>query len=539
MCVCFVDLEKMGSIFFVLCHFWHQHLKKICFPILTQSQAQAKMIRSSANWIAGTLELASKVRYGLTSRGVPMFRFQPYDKTLSPMVVGCSARNLMYHVQAIVEPMESTSSTSTLPRGNLIQSNVPEQDVLLTTYAYDSQKELRKEFADVVVHTPWTPPADAPPRVSITSGFTFHIDPLNCMDVDDAITIESKGDSSATVWIHIADVDAWVSAGSPLDLNAQKRATSFYTPNGDAIAPMLPRCLSEGAASLLVGDSYYRPAVSLRIEWDGKQITNTSWHLTMIKCQQRYSYETAEQSKERKELQLLYTFAKYLGALDDSHDVIAKLMILYNSEVGKILKEAGLGLLRRHPLPKQEKLSALQEYIQTYPGLSTLLFESAEYCLPFDSNTYHAGLDKNAYAYASSPLRRYADLVNQRALKAILTGQAHLPVDTSLLMQLNRREKQAKAFQRDWFFSSALLSSPTTSTMKGLVLSEQNAKGKVDVYVDAWRRTVKVRELEPRLKRGQCVTISWFEDRTQPRWKERIVFSAKEEDDAATCSSNS
>ena len=490
------------------------------------------MLTRSPNWIAGTLELASKVRYGLTSRGVPMFRFQPYDKTLPPMVVGCSARNLMYHVQAIVEPIATTGS-QTLARGNLVQSGVTEKEVLLTTYAYDSQKELRKEFAGYEVKTPFT---QTESRIHVVDGFTFHIDPPNCMDVDDAFTVHCLGNSEAVVWIHIADVDAWVPADSPLDLNAIAKAISFYTPNGEAIAPMLPCALSEGAASLLSSDKYYRPAVSLRLVWNGSEILDRSWFLTMVKTQKRFTYETAQEDTS-KEMQVLFAIAKHLGSLEyDSHEVVAKLMILYNTEVGKLLKEAGLGLLRRHPPLKQEKLSALQEFVKTYPGLQNLVFEAAEYCLPFDSNTFHAGLQKDAYAYASSPLRRYADLVNQRALKSILTKKEHKPVEVSLLIQLNRREKQAKAFQRDWFFSSALLNSTSTPPFtKGLVIAERNEKGKVDVYVDAWRRTIKVSELEPMLKCGNHVVISWYEDRTQPRWKERIVFSAKTDESKDSC----
>jgi hypothetical protein len=43
--------------------------------------------------IPAVLELTSKVRYGLTSRGVPLYRAIPYDTTLSPCIVGCSERN--------------------------------------------------------------------------------------------------------------------------------------------------------------------------------------------------------------------------------------------------------------------------------------------------------------------------------------------------------------------------------------------------------------------------------------------------------------
>lgn len=36
-------------------------------------------------WLGGILELTSKVRYGLTSRGAPLYRFIPYDKRYSPL----------------------------------------------------------------------------------------------------------------------------------------------------------------------------------------------------------------------------------------------------------------------------------------------------------------------------------------------------------------------------------------------------------------------------------------------------------------------
>lgn len=497
--------------------------------------------RPNPSWIAGTLELASKVRYGLTSRGAPLYRFLPYDKELPPMAVGCSARNLMYHVTAIVEPLSSsTSAGTTLPRGNLIKSDISEQDILLTTYAYDSQKALRTcNFTEKLRFD------DTTPRTTVDLGFTFHVDPENCLDVDDAFTVEIKSDGKAEIWIHIADVSAWIEKESPLDIEAYQRATSFYTPNGEAIAPMLPRSLSEEAASLGVSTSF-KPALSLRLTWNGKEIQNISWETTMIRCQQRFSYESFDASKTKKEIQVLYEIASVLQkrTVDDSHDVIAAFMILYNTKAGELLKEREVGILRRHAPAKTQTLSALQKYLLKYPGLRTMMFEAAEYCLPIDTNTVHSGLEKEAYAYASSPLRRYADLVNQRAIKAILSGQTAKLVSAELIFQLNRREKQAKAFQRDWFFSNALLqkcNTGSTLSVRGFVLSERNDKGRVKVYVEEWKRCIHVRTLTNHLKEGTDVNISWFEDRTQPRWKERIVFSATADydEDAHSCATSS
>ena len=83
------------------------------------------------DWIAGTLELSAKVRYGIGSRGIPLFRFVPYDTSIGPFAVGCSQRDLFHNVHAIVTPNASTASNdepsphttfrTLLPKGTLRQ----------------------------------------------------------------------------------------------------------------------------------------------------------------------------------------------------------------------------------------------------------------------------------------------------------------------------------------------------------------------------------------------------------------------------------
>jgi exoribonuclease R len=508
------------------------------------------------NWIGGTLELASKVRYGLTSRGVPLFRFIPYDKRFSPMAVGCSTRDLFYNIHAIVEPQQTPTKPNELPKGVIIQTDVTEKDVLLATYALDSKKALRKEFTmDGFSHKP-----DFTTRLFVKEGFTFHIDPPGCLDADDSFTFEKK-DKGWKVWIHIADVAAWIPEGCPLDLNAQQRATTFYSSDGAALVPMLPRVLSEQMASL--SQPGPRATVSLCFDWiPGQDPTNFAWHETVSECQARFTYEELNQGRVLAfgeelnqgrvlafgeeafedirtipEMEALRHLARQLGGdINDSHTWVQMLMLLYNKKAGTLLKEHNAGVLRRHGPPQTKKLEPLREFLLKDVGLMFLAFESAEYCLPTDSNTAHFGLETNAYAYASSPLRRYVDLVNQRCLKNILQSKSNSPLTAEFVVEMNRRGKQAKAFNRDLFFSSALLDQKAkameaniTPISYGTVLSITNAKGKYDVYVPEWKRIIKVKTLDYFPEPGTKVQLSWYEDRTQARWKERMVFKAQEE----------
>lgn len=485
----------------------------------------ASPILSHHNWLAGTLELTSKVRYGLTSRGVPRFRFVPYDRRFQPLAVGCSARELFYNVYAIVEPA-ADGKTGTLVQTLGQPTADTECQVLLATYAADSQKALRKVPDSVLA--PASPHEDLTQRLYLP-GTTFHIDPPGCRDVDDTITFTELTPGSYGVAIHIADVAAWIPAGSPLDQEAAARATSFYSPNGVAVAPMLPRALGEDCASLLPGPP--RPTVSFLFSWipgTPPDLTKGRFHETMAATTLSYTYEQASNKAETDSwLDLLCRLCSDLGRpSSDPHVWIETMMRLYNTEAGKVCRTVGAGILRRSKGKNAEKLAALEPLLEEYPELARLSESSAEFCPASAVETRHVGIGTEAYAYASSPLRRYADLVNQRILKEWVRNQRAAPVAEDLIRELNRREKQAKTFSRDLFFLMALAGSSDQESKDGLVLDWNPDIRRLAIWVPAWNRRIKARVPADAWlpKPGSCVALTWYEDRGKPNWKERIVF---------------
>ena len=107
--------------------------------------------------------------------------------------------------------------------------------------------------------------ADVAARRDLRDLSTFTIDPATAQDFDDAISAEALGDGRWRVWVHIADVSAFVRPGSPVDREAYRRATSVYVPG--AVEPMLPEALSNDACSLRPGVD--RLAVTVEMEIDG------------------------------------------------------------------------------------------------------------------------------------------------------------------------------------------------------------------------------------------------------------------------------
>jgi ribonuclease R len=119
---------------------------------------------------------------------------------------------------------------------------------------------------------------------------TFTIDPASARDFDDAISAEEQEDGSIRVWVHIADVSAYVPAGSPVDVEARRRGTSVYAPG--AVEPMLPEELSNDACSLLPG--LERLAVTVELELDGADVRGARFYRSIIRSDERLDYERVD-----------------------------------------------------------------------------------------------------------------------------------------------------------------------------------------------------------------------------------------------------
>jgi ribonuclease R len=119
---------------------------------------------------------------------------------------------------------------------------------------------------------------------------TFTIDPATARDYDDAISCSSEGDDRWRVWVHIADVSAFVSPRSAIDREAYRRGTSVYVPA--AVEPMLPRALSNDACSLVPAQD--RLTVTVEMEVARDVIVRASCYRSVIRSDERLNYEQVD-----------------------------------------------------------------------------------------------------------------------------------------------------------------------------------------------------------------------------------------------------
>lgn len=124
---------------------------------------------------------------------------------------------------------------------------------------------------------------------------TFTIDPHDAKDFDDALSIRRLADNLWEVGVHIADVSHYVTEGSIIDKEAQKRATSVYLV--DRTIPMLPERLCNFICSLRPDEEKLTYSAVFNIDGDGEV---KSWRLVhaVIKSNRRFAYEEVQQILE-------------------------------------------------------------------------------------------------------------------------------------------------------------------------------------------------------------------------------------------------
>ena len=139
----------------------------------------------------------------------------------------------------------------------------------------------------------------------------------------------------------------------------------------------------------------------------------------------------------------------------------------------------------------------------------------------------HASLGSVPYCHASSPIRRYADIVNQRCLKAILRNQPSefFPCSQETAKILNLQQKQVRRYERSLFFLEQIAKSPS-GKVEGVIVECLSEKTKV--YIPAWKQTIRMDPGSYTI--GQSVQVGYYADLQKPYWDQRIVFRMEDGD---------
>ena len=304
-------------------------------------------------------------------------------------------------------------------------------------------------------------------RLDLTHLKVYTIDDESTTEIDDGLSWEVLPDGKERLWIHIADPTRLLIPDDELDLEARRRGSTVYLPTG--MIPMFPEVLATGPMSLVQGKVCCALSFGVILDQVGC-VEDYCIHTGLIKPTYRLTYQDVDEMlelgvKAEPEIEAIANWAKIrknwrygqgaisinmpeamikvkdddinIDILDDSlsRQLVAEMMIL----AGEVA--ARYGQTHNIPLPfrgqPQPELPPEEELLQLPAGFVRSC--AMRRCMPKSEISItpvrHAGLGLDTYTQATSPIRRYSDLLTHFQLKAHLRGEG-LPFSAEQLKEV-------------------------------------------------------------------------------------------------------
>jgi VacB/RNase II family 3'-5' exoribonuclease len=371
------------------------------------------------------------------------------------------------------------------------------------------------------------PPAAARGARDLRGLLWSSIDNDTSRDLDQIEYTEALPNGSYRVLIGIADVDAFVPKGSPIDAHALRETTTVYT--GVEIFSMLPEELSTGTTSLLEGQERAALVIEFTVDAQAK-IAASDIYLAQVVNKAQLAYpsvgawlagtaaappKVAASASLQQQLRMQNQIAQKLrlersshGALNlqtiethpirvsdgeidieaeqknDATQLIEDFMIAANGVVARSLAAKHFSSIRRvvktpkrwdrivelarpmgTQLPAEPDPKPLHDFLceqqakdpDHFADLSLAVIKllgPGEYVLDQAGEPAegHFGLAVQDYTHSTAPNRRYADLVTQRLLKAMIAGRPSPYTDGELAQvaaQCTRMEDAERKVSRE------------------------------------------------------------------------------------------
>ncbi|MEO5859982.1 MAG: RNB domain-containing ribonuclease, partial [Pyrinomonadaceae bacterium] len=352
------------------------------------------------------------------------------------------------------------------------------------------------------------------------------IDNKTSRDLDQVEWAEQLDNGDIRVLVGIADVDAAVEKGSPIDKRAARNTVSVYTES--EVFPMLPEQLSTDLTSLNEGEDRLAIVADMTVKENG-DVPQSTFYRAIVRNRVKLDYPTvgewfdddgpipddirnrpelvAQLELQRKAAERLLKYRQAKGALEfesieseavvengevkdlravrsnSAKRLIENFMVASNVEMAEFLESHGVASIRRivhtprnwdgivrfaaeygghlPPEPDQPKLAAFlekrrKEDPERFPDLSLSIIKligSGQYVVeyPGQDTGGHFGLGVRDYAHSTAPNRRYPDMVVQRLVKCVITGEPQLyaPEELDAIAEhCNDREKAARKVER-------------------------------------------------------------------------------------------
>ena len=304
---------------------------------------------------------------------------------------------------------------------------------------------------------------------------TYTIDDSKTVEIDDAISLE-KVSGQEKLWIHIASPASYIEYQSGIDKKARKLVSTVYLSTKTSY--MLPEALINNIFSL--SDKEKRESLSLGVVFnDDGSISSTEIVQSLIQVDYRLDFTEADElidyaPKEEEDLSVISSileirksWSKKLGSIEIlesygkivvedkipnikiidptlSRQLISEAMILYGDIISNFSK------LNKIPVPyrvqeRADKVSKDNIQLSDNKILYNFLLKKTMGKTYYSINPMqHDSLALTSYLHATSPIRRYADLLVHYQLNRFLNNKVLISKDDvqQIIQEINNQGRQ-------------------------------------------------------------------------------------------------
>ena len=322
-------------------------------------------------------------------------------------------------------------------------------------------------------------------RVDMRGLASITIDGEYTLCYDDAISYLKKSETEIAL-VHISDISEFITDKSRLDCEAASRSSAIYMAEGKI--DLFPETISNGLFSLKEGEERF--SLSLALAFDGAAIRSYAFVPSIIKVSKRCTYEEIDVviGKLRDDAGSLKDGAAFAGGVDiaailnlaralkkereangamsvffpkadvyvekldedepqvklgvdsygESSVVVSEFMICYNSLSARFLAENNIaGCFKSSKafgdpsLIEQYREAASRSAAGYDPAYAFKIRRGMSHVETSYAISAHSMLGVSGYVQASSPVRRYTDLLMQRQVKSgVISGRASYDIET-------------------------------------------------------------------------------------------------------------
>jgi exoribonuclease R len=413
-------------------------------------------------FIVGILHLNNNQKYGFTKKNVPFIKFTSLSGKYPNYIVPSKSKEKRAMYCVIKFNKWETNNKHPIGQIEYLLGPVGDMDCEIEALLFKTNVYPRKsKFKYLELNSLDEECIDYK---------TFSIDPIGCKDIDDAIHYKELYDGKIEIGIHIANVSRFVDSW---DTNF---FSSVYLKKRQI--NMLDESHSFGKCSLGHGEK--KRALSLILKFNGYILEGYEFKETIIK-NNALSYQDVEKMISDCSGGAVYKLWEFTSMMKSSLELSATKMVeyymlFYNKCVAETLyKYDSQTILRTHKVIKTD-LEVSDERFESY--LHRINQNAAEYQID-PKETWHQDLEMEFYTHATSPIRRYVDIINQKNIINYLANR-EIVVEQHL-EKINLFQKNLRKFYNHHKKLDIIFSMDLVTEYKAFIVGVEGLK--ISIYI--------------------------------------------------------